>query len=64
MLAASRPAPPIPLTLQEKLLLRVARSTDPAQLAMLNPEMRARQEAESNAEFRRFFGLTPTGENE
>ncbi len=61
---ASHPAPPIPLSNEEKLLLRVAHEGHSVELAMLNPEMRARQEAEANAEFQRFFGQPTTQDNE
>ncbi len=64
MRAASYPAPPLPLTEQEKLLLRLAHKGNPVELAMLNPEMRARQDAESKAEFQRFFGQSTSGDNE
>jgi len=66
MRAASYPAPPMPLTEQEKLLLRVVHKGDPVELAMLNPETRARQDAEGRTEFQRFFGQagqTTTGDN-
>lgn len=53
--AASFPAPPLPLTEQEKLLQRLVHKGDPVQMAMLNPETRARQNAEGKAEFQRFF---------
>ena len=55
MMAPSQPAPPMPLTKQEKLLLRLVHKGDPVELAMLNPELRARQIAEGRAEFQRFF---------
>ena len=55
MRAASYPAPPMPLTEQEKLLLRIAHKGDPEELAMLNNEMRAKQEAEGKTEFQQFF---------
>lgn len=64
MRAASFPAPPMPLTEQEKLLLRVAHRGDPEELAMLNNEMRAKQEAEGKAEFQKFFEPSTTGDNE
>jgi hypothetical protein len=54
MRAPSHPAPEAPLTNEEKLLLRVVHSGDPQLMAMLNPEERARQEAESEAEFQKF----------
>jgi hypothetical protein len=54
--AASRPAPPMPLTEQERLLLRLVHKDDPVELAMLGPKARALQELEDKAEFQRFFG--------
>lgn len=63
MRAASRPAPPLPLTEQEKLLLRIAHKRDPEELAMLDPEMRAKQDAEGKTEFQRFFEPPTTGDN-
>ncbi len=56
---ASHPAPPMPLTEQEKLLLRIAHTGDPVELAMLNPEIRARREAQGEAEFKEFFPPPP-----
>lgn len=57
--AISHPAPPMPLTEQERLLLRIAHAGDPVELAMLNPEVRARREAQSEAEFKEFFPPPP-----
>jgi hypothetical protein len=54
--AASRPAPPMPLTEQEKLLLRLVHKDDPVELAMLDPRVRAMEDSEDKAEFQRFFG--------
>ncbi len=59
VLTASHPAPPMPLTEQEKLLLRIAHTGDPVELAMLNPEIRARREAQGEAEFQEFFPPPP-----
>ena len=67
MHAASHPAPPMPLTQQEKLLLRIAHRGDPIEFAELNPAQRDAQYAEEMAEVHRFFvpGKTKkTGENE
>jgi hypothetical protein len=64
MQTASFPAPLMPLTEQEKLLLRVAHRGDPEELAMLNNEMRAKQEADGQAEFQKFFEPSTTGDNE
>jgi hypothetical protein len=58
MQAPSFPAPPMPLTEQERLLLRIARKVDPVEMAMLDPKVRALQDAEEKAEFQRFFGQT------
>lgn len=58
MRAPSFPAPPMPLTEQERLLLRIARKVDPVEMAMLDPKVRALQDAEEKAEFQRFFGQT------
>jgi hypothetical protein len=54
MRAPSHPAPEAPLTREEKLLLRAVHIGDPQVMAMLDPEVRARQEAESEAEFQKF----------
>jgi hypothetical protein len=51
---ASFPAPEPPLTEEEKILQRIARSGDQQQLAVLNPELRAKDEAASEAEFKQF----------
>ncbi len=53
------PPPPLPLTDQEKLLLQLAQTRDPDQLALLNPEIRARQQAADEAEFQTFFKPPP-----
>jgi hypothetical protein len=50
----SKPAPEAPLTQQEKLLLRIAQSGNPHELAMLNSEIRTRREAQDDAEFQEF----------
>jgi hypothetical protein len=55
MRAASHPAPPLPLTEQEKLLLRIAHRGDPVELAMLDPMRRAARDVEEQTEFQRFF---------
>jgi hypothetical protein len=63
MRAASHPAPPPPLTEQEKMLLRVAQVGDPQEMAMLNPEIRAKKEAQSDQEFQRFFERATATDN-
>jgi hypothetical protein len=54
--AASFPAPPMPLTEQERLLLRLVHKVDPVEIAMLDPRVRAIEDAEEKEEFQRFFG--------
>jgi len=63
MRVVSQPAPKAPLTEQEKLLLRIAHSGNPHELAMLNPAVRAKQEAAEEAEFQKFVAQS-TRENE
>ena len=55
MTAGSFPAPPMPLTEQEKLLLKMVHRTDPVELAILDPRLEALRDAEEKAEFQRFF---------
>jgi len=63
--AASFPAPPMPLTEQERLLLRLAHRNDSVELAMLDPKLRELRDAQEKAEFQRFFGRsTPVQPNE
>ena len=61
---ASYPAPPMPLTKQERLLLRLAHNADPAEIAMLDPAVRAARDAEETAEFREFFERANAGDHE
>jgi len=60
--AVSFPAPPMPLTEQEKLLLRVVHKGDPVQMAMLDPVQRLARDARGKAEFQQFFEPLTTGE--
>jgi hypothetical protein len=53
--AASFPAPPMPLTEQERLLVRMLHRGDGVELAMLDSKMEALRDAEEKAEFQRFF---------
>jgi hypothetical protein len=53
--AVSYPAPPMPLTEQEKLLLRVAHKGDPVEFAMLDPKLRAVKDSEEKTQFQSFF---------
>lgn len=62
--AASRPAPPLPLTQEEKMLLRLKHAVGPQQLPMFTSEERARHEAEAEAEFQQFFGEVTANNNE
>lgn len=49
----------MPLTEQEKLLLRIAHYADPIELAMLNPDTRHTQQEGDTADFNRFFPQPP-----
>jgi hypothetical protein len=53
----SYPAPPLPLTEQERLLLRLAHRRDTGNLTILNPDVRGAQAARTTEEFQRFFGM-------
>jgi hypothetical protein len=57
--SASYPAPPLPLTEQEKLLLRLAHRRDPQNMAILNRDERATQSAKATEQFQQFFGMKP-----
>jgi hypothetical protein len=63
MHGASFPAPPMPLTEQEKLLLRIAHKGDPVELAMLDPVVRATRDAEEKADVKNFFEPPTTGQS-
>jgi hypothetical protein len=54
-LAASFPAPPMPLTEQERLLLRIAHKGDPVEVALLDPNQRSLKEMKERAEYQSFF---------
>ena len=64
MRAASFPAPPMPLTDEEKLLLRMVQKSDPVELAMLDPKVEALRDAEEKVEFQRFFAKAGVKESE
>jgi hypothetical protein len=64
MRAVSHPAPEAPLTEEEMLLVRIAHRADPQELAMLNPQVRARRDAESEAEFLKFVDDSTKGDSE
>jgi hypothetical protein len=54
-LAASHPAPPLPLTEQEQLLLRIVHKGDPIELASLSNDFRNSQPIRDAEDFQRFF---------
>ena len=56
---AGFPAPPMPLTDQERLLLRIAHRGDPQQVAALDPLLQDRLNARASAEFKQFFTPPP-----
>lgn len=56
MHASSRPEPPMPLTEQEKLLVRFVHARSREELAMLDPVKWAARDAQERAELDRFFG--------
>jgi hypothetical protein len=58
--AASFPAPPLPLTEQERLLLRLAHRGDADNMAILNPDTRAAQTAKATEQFQQFFAINAT----
>jgi hypothetical protein len=64
MRAASQPAPPLPLTKQERLLLHVTHEGASEELAVLDPAKRAAQDKEERAEVERFFEPKTTEANE
>ena len=64
MNAPSKPAPPLPLTHQEKLLAEAVHQASPTELSSLRPEVRARQMELSKAEFHNFFEPSPAKDNE
>jgi hypothetical protein len=51
------PAPPLPLTEQEKLLLHLARRRDAHDMNLLNPVVQAQQSAKATQQFQQFFGI-------
>jgi hypothetical protein len=50
-------APPLPLTEQEKLLLRLAHRNDARDMNLLNPNVQAQQAAKATQQFQQFFGI-------
>ena len=57
--APSHPAPPLPLTPEEKLFLRMLHYGNATQIAELNPLVRAKQDADETAAFKAFFPDPP-----
>ena len=55
--AAGFPAPPLPLTGQEKLLLRLAHRNDAQDMNLLNPDAQAQESAKATQQFQQFFGM-------
>jgi hypothetical protein len=60
MQTASFPAPPLPLTEQERLLLRFAHRGHSDTTAILNPDVRAAQTAKATEQFQQFFAINAT----
>jgi hypothetical protein len=58
--AASFPAPPLPLTEQERLLLRLAHRGNPDNMAILNPDVRTTLTAKATEQFQQFFAINAT----
>jgi hypothetical protein len=54
---ASYPATPLPLTDQERLLLRLAHRHDVQSVAILNPDLQAAASAQAAKQFQQFFGI-------
>jgi hypothetical protein len=54
---ASFPAPPLPLTEQERLLLRLAHRGDAEKMDLLNPDVQAAQIAKATEQFQKFFDI-------
>jgi hypothetical protein len=57
--AAGFPAPPLPLTEQERLLQRLAHRRNPEDTAILNPTVQAAQSAKAIEQFQQFFAINP-----
>lgn len=66
--APSHPAPPLPLTPQERLFVHILRYGNLTELAELDPMVRAKHDADETAAFKAFFPdpppLKPTGDTE
>jgi hypothetical protein len=55
--AGGFPAPPLALTEQERMLLRVAHRDDAKNKALLNPDLQAAQSAKNTEQFQHFFEI-------
>jgi hypothetical protein len=64
MRASSRPAPPLPLTEQERLLVNYVQTHSRQELAAINPRKWAARDAEERAQFDIFFGRSTKGRAE
>jgi hypothetical protein len=51
------PAPPLPLTEQEKQLLRLVHHNDAHDMTLLNRDVQAQQSAKATQQFQQFFGM-------
>jgi hypothetical protein len=51
------PAPPLPLTQQEKLLLHLAHRNDAQDMNLLNADVQAQQSAKATQQFQEFFEM-------
>jgi hypothetical protein len=51
------PAPALPLTEQERLLLRLAHRNDVQDMTLLNRDVQAQQSAKATQQFQQFFGM-------
>ncbi len=58
MHAPSRPAPEVPLTEEERQLLRIVHRRDPVELAALKSSVRDERNAQEKVEFQNFFEST------
>jgi hypothetical protein len=58
--APSHPAPVLPLTAEERALVRLAQTADPKLLAALEPETQAKLAAQESEDFNKFFAPPPT----
>jgi hypothetical protein len=57
--APSHPAPVLPLTAQERALVRLVQTADPKLLAALSPETQARVDAQEADNYNKFFAPAP-----